>query len=492
MAALTSGAAGAGLGLGLIFCCLLTQHVLGGLPAPRNVSLTSKNFSLFLTWVPEEHRPENFYLVEIKSYDVWQPFTNCTSPLGEGCDVTCTIRDCYQYLQARVGSNVSGHSISWSFSRGFSPFMELELGAPQLKVVVKEESVLVHLRINLTACKEEVLKACLIDNLSYEVKFWNTDEGVRHPVQQSSTENIIKIEKSQLQGSNNCVSARSVYSNTKKMSNFCEPVCFELKVKGFQTAVLFTILASLFGSLLIILTLIAITMVKVKQNISVPPELKTPEALDFTRTIYFTQVEDYHSVECSLPNVIDCNESEEILEEKTAFERIVKQEETETSASNDVDCSSESDEEIECFDYTESRWIPDGIVFDNDELLNNDFHQTANTKPYQKADNSSMFSHVATDVQSQVCDCSNHDILQTEWPGAEDQPSSVTSEVLNSQNFHDSIDLLQHCDKHSSSDILLTSVQLLICDGEYDEDMLSLVHNHDMNFISSPTRLCTV
>ncbi|XP_072884396.1 interferon lambda receptor 1-like [Hemitrygon akajei] len=455
MAAVTSGVADARVGAGLIYCCLLAQHVLGGLPAPQNVSLTSKNFSLFLTWVPEEHTPETFYIVEIKSYDVWQPFANCTNPLGEGCDVTCTIRSCYRLYQAKVGSNVPGHPISWSFSRYFYPFNELELGAPQLKVVVKEESVLVHLQIKLAACKEEVLKACLIDNLSYEVEYWNTDEAVRLPVKQSSTENVIEIEKSQLQGSNNCVSARSVYKNTMKISNFSEPVCFELKAKGLQAEVLFT---SLLGFLLAITILIIITTVKVKQIISVPSKLKTPEALDFTRTIAFTQEEDYHSVECSLPNVIDCNKSEEIIEEKTAFERTVKQEETETSVLNDVDCSSESDEEIECSDYTENRWIPEGMVFDNDEPLDDDFHQTANTEPYQKASDSFMSSHVAMGIQSQVSDCCNHDTLRTD----EDWPSSITSEVLNSQNFRDSIGLLQHCDEHSNSDIPLSSVQLLI------------------------------
>ncbi|XP_051892670.1 uncharacterized protein LOC127581882 [Pristis pectinata] len=486
-----------GGGAGLLLCGL-THCVLGGLLALGNVSLTSKNFSLLLTWVPEERSPEILYLTKIKPSDVWLSFPNCTNLSGEGCDVTCTIEDCYRNYQAKVGRIVPGHPTAWSLSRQFYPFFDLELGAPQLQVVLKEKSVLVLLKIKLAACKEKVLKACLIDNLSYEVEFWNADERVKRPIKQSSTENKIEIKKDRLRGSNNCVSARSVYKSTMKQSNFSEPVCFNLKAKGHQTAMIFAILVSLLGMFI----LIPIIVVKVKKKTS---GLKIPEALDFTKNITFTQMEDYQPVECSLLYVIHCNKNEEMNEEKTVLERNIRQENIKTSVLGDLDCSSESDEENECSDYTENHWIPDGMIFDEDETLDDDFHQTSNTEPYQKANCSFTSSHIAIDIQSQDSDCSSHQALQTKLYAGDASSSSVTSVVLNSQNYSDSIGLLEDGDNSNNGDIPLTSVKLLICNGEYDDGTDLLPYNpsvldHDLNFqdnvafelVSNPTCLCEV
>ncbi|XP_069752411.1 uncharacterized protein [Narcine bancroftii] len=216
--------------VGFSLTCLFMHCALGGLPAPQNVALISKNFSLFLTWVPEEYPLEIVYIVKIKRNNDWIPFPNCTNPSGEGCDVTCTIESCYKDYQAKVGSNASGHQITWSQSRSFIPFRKMELGAPQVKVVLKEESVFVHLDVKLAACKEKVLKACLLDNLSYEVEYWNTVDHKRTKLY--STEKVIEIRKDRLICSNNCVNARSVYTSTLRKGNFSEPVCFNIKTDG--------------------------------------------------------------------------------------------------------------------------------------------------------------------------------------------------------------------------------------------------------------------
>ncbi|XP_078279371.1 interleukin-10 receptor subunit beta-like isoform X2 [Rhinoraja longicauda] len=485
-------APGAGTSLIFSLSCLLGHHALGtalravgSLPPPQNVNLSSKNFSLFLTWVPAEHSPEIFYLAGRGR--VWRRAPNCSDPSGEGCDLTCTIESCYEDYLVKVGSRGPGPSTNWSLSRYFNPFQDIDLGAPQLKVDLKEQSVLVHLKVKLAVCKEKVLGACLLDNLSYDVKFWNADERVTKPIEQSTAEKVMEIQKTQLYGSNICVSARSVYKNTYKKSNFSEPLCLSFEAKGAHLLMAVIVVGSLLACVLGIFIVIPLAVTKMRDITSVPSGLKMPEALDFINKISFIQMEYYQPVDCSLLNVIRCNASGETIEEKAARERTVAGEDIATRAMGGLDSSSESEGDLECLDYTENRWIPDGMIFGrDDDRLDDHFYQRANTDPYRKTDCSSMSIHAALDIQRQGSGCSDHPAPQTKSCSDVASPYSVNSELLNCSDLHDSINVLEPSDQGSDDDIPLTSVKLLTCNGEIDDgdDLLPYnppVPDHDLN-----------
>uniref|UniRef100_UPI00398ECFCE interferon lambda receptor 1-like n=1 Tax=Pristiophorus japonicus TaxID=55135 RepID=UPI00398ECFCE len=447
---------------------LFIQHVLGSLSVPsQNVVLSSKNFSFFLTWTPtEEYPPETSYEVEIKLKGIWLPLTICTAPTGEGCDITCTIDWCYSIYQARVRSILPGLPSVWSISNPFSPFDDVELGAPEVKVVFREETIMVHLQINLSTCNEKILKACLLQQLSYEVEFWDADERVRRPIKQSLSASTMEIRQGELRGSNNCISARSVFTSTAKLSNFSKPVCFSLKQKGLQAGVYLAILGSLLGGLFLISIVVAI----VKKIIYDPSKLKMPAALDFSKNLRFTQMmaDDGPDV-CKLSIIVHCEKIEDDLhEQKMALERHLLRGEMESSVS---DCTDESDEENECSDYTDSRWIPDGMIFDEDDIQ----QQLPNIETYQKANCFFDSCIGAVDLRSQDSDCTDHSRPQTK-PYTD--VSSFTSVVLNSEHFTDSINCVvpQRDEKISHDDIPLKSVKILTDD---DDD----VRDKDVNLL---------
>lgn len=471
---------GAAAGTRLVLSCILGHHVLGNLPPSQNVNLSSKNFSLLLNWNTEEYSPEIFYLAS----SVWRRAPNCTDPSGEGCDLTCTIESCYADYRVKIGSRVPGPSTAWRWSKSFNPFKDIDLGAPQLKVDLKEESMLVHLMVKLAVCKEKVLKACLLDNLSYDVKFWNADELFKRPIEQNTAEKVLEIQKTQLDGSNVCVSARSVYKSFNKRGNFSEPLCLSLKAKGVHMLMV-PVLVGLVACALGLFILIPLVVIKVRNIISVPSGLKTPEALDFTNKISSIQMEYCQPVDCSLLNVIHCNESG-MMKEKTSSERTVPGDDIATGALGGLDSSSESDEDLESYGYTENRWIPDGVIMDRDERPDDSFYQAANTDPYRKANCSFTSNHAAFDIQSQGSGCSHNTPLQTKLCSDVASPCSVNSVLLNCSNFHDSINVLEPCDEGSNDDVPLTSVKLLTCNGGIDDgdDLLSFnppVPDHDLN-----------
>ncbi|XP_067862775.1 interferon lambda receptor 1-like [Heptranchias perlo] len=448
-----------------ILSYVLIQQVLGNISVPsQNVILNSKNFSLFLTWTPsEELPPETLYEMIITPKANWLPLRNC----AEGCDITCIIEKCYTYYQAKVRSILPGLPVVWSKSNRFMPFSDVELGAPQVKVVLGEESVTVQLQIKLTTCKTKVFKACLLENLSYEVEFWDADERVKRPMKRNLTNNTMEIQKSELRGSNNCIAARSVHKTSAKRSNFSEPVCFNLKQKELQTGEYVAIVGTMLGLLFLILIAVAI----VKKIICVPSEVKIPATLDFTKNIIFTQMmANIQPDVCKLSIIIHC-------EQNIAPERNLLKEEIETKQVNvldNTDFTDESDEEDECCNYTDNWWIPDGVFFDKGETFANIQHQTPKAETYQKVNCSSVSSIGAIDIQSQNPDCIEHNRLQTKSYDDVCNPSSLTSIVLNSNNFSDHITSVvqEHEEKDRNGDIPLSSVQILCCDGDED-DLLS-------------------
>ncbi|XP_067867861.1 interferon lambda receptor 1-like [Heterodontus francisci] len=452
-------------------CCqilayVLFPHVLGNLSVPsQNVILSSKNFSLFLTWTStEEHPPETSYKVEIRPKQAWSQLSNCTAPSREGCDITCTIASCYTEYQARVGSILPGIPIVWNLSNVFIPFRNVELGAPQMKVDVGNESITVHLQIKLTTCKERVLKACLLKQLTYEVAFWDADEHVQRPIKQSLMKNSAEIQKSEFRGSNNCISARSVLKSFLKYSNFSEPVCFSLKQKELETAKYLAILGSALGGIF----LISIAVTIVRKIIWVPSKVKMPAALDFTESMIFTHnMADIQPDVCKLSIITWCDKSEaEVYEQQIALKRNLLKE---TIFLDDADSTDESDED-ECCGYTDSRWIPDGVICDKDETLDIQ-HQAFIAEAHQKANCSLVSSIGAIDLQSQAADYTDYNRLQPK--SYISNPISFISDVLTNKNFSDSINsaVLDHDEQSSGGDIPLKSVKILCWNGDDDDDV---------------------
>ncbi|XP_078093340.1 uncharacterized protein LOC144508993 [Mustelus asterias] len=473
------------------FSLMVIVHVLGDVSMSlQNVTLNSKNFSLLLSWTPpEDHPPETLYKVELRPENDWLETANCAFPLVESCDVTCTIKSCYASYQARVGSILPESPIVWSQSNTFIPFFNVELGTPQVSVTSEEESITVNLQIKLIQCKETVLRTCLLEKLSYEVEIWDEDEHIKRPIKQSLSSNSLEIQKSELRGNNNCISARSINKSVLKSSNFSQPYCFSLKQEELQTEKYLAVMGSVLG----VLFLISIAVAIMKTIIWITSSVKMPAALDFTMTPVSTWLADAQVDVYKLSVATCCYKSEaEIYEQNIALERNLVEE---TDFLDSADCTDASDEECgnECGNYTDRRWIPDGVMCDEDEMLDDVQHQAPIPEAYQKANRFFDSSDCAVDLQDQESDCTDHNRPQTKTCVDVSNPASFTSDILDRKHSSNSINsvVLDHDEQGSDADIPLISVKVLCCnDGEGgysdagDDDFFvnASVSDRDLNF----------
>ncbi|XP_048414200.1 interferon lambda receptor 1-like isoform X1 [Stegostoma tigrinum] len=447
-----------------IFSILVLGNVL--IPA-QNVTLSSKNFSLFLTWTPPEvHPPQSIYSMEIMPENVWIEPANCKFPSEKICDITCTIKNCYSMYKARGRSLLPETPVVWKLSNGFIPLDDVELGPPQMEIIIREESLMVHLQIKLIQCKRKVFDACLLKQLTYEVEIWDVNEPVRRPIKQSVRGNSMEIAKHELRGHSNCISARSVYQSLRKFSSFSKPVCFTLD----QEERLIEKYLVIMGSALGILFLVSVAAAIVKNIICIPSNVKMPSALDFTRpTTFMQKMADAQTDVCEL-SIATCFEKSEteICEQNVTLESNLLKE---GNLLDNVDDPDESDEENECCNYTDRRWIPDGVMFDKAETSGDTEHQVPIAEGYRKANCFTASTISVTDLQSQGSDCADHRLEhapQTNLYIPVSNPVSFTSDSFDSKHFNNGIDsiVLDHDEWRSNGDVPLMSVQILCCDGD--------------------------
>ncbi|XP_038650994.1 interferon lambda receptor 1-like [Scyliorhinus canicula] len=459
-------------------------HVFGNVSmSSQKLALSSKNFSMFLTWAPPvDHPPESLYKVEIKPEDVWLQTTNCAFPSEEDCDVTCTIKNCYSPYKARVGNILPESPVVWNLSNEFTPFYDVELGAPQMSVALVEESITVNLQIKLRHCKEMLLKACLLETLTYEVEIWDEDEHIKRPIKQNVIGNSLEIRKSELRGNNNCIAARSINKSLKKSSDFSKPYCFRLKQEVLQTKMYLAIMGSALG----VLFLISIAVAIMKKMLT--SSVKMPAALDFTSSTLFIPVADAHPDVCKLSVVTCCDKSEaDVSEQNIILEGNLTKE---TNFLDIADCTDESDEESEYSGYTDRRWIPDGVMLDQDETLN-DQRQAPIAKAYQKANCFDDSIIGAVELQDQQSGCIDHNRPQTKFFVDVSNPVSINSDVRHSKHFSDcmSFVVLDHDEQSSNADVPLISVKVL-CFNSANDNYSNAGDDEDDDLLSSNASLC--
>ncbi|GCC34671.1 interferon lambda receptor 1-like isoform X1 [Chiloscyllium punctatum] len=454
-----------------IILYIFITDVLGNVLIPaQNLTLSSKNFSVFLTWMPpEEHPPQATYSVEIMPKNVWIEPANCMFPSEKICDVTCTIKNCYSELKARVRSLLPETPVVSTY--GFIPLYDVELGPPQMEIVFEEESLMVHLQVKLIQCKNEVLDACLLKQLIYEVVIWDVNEPVRTLIKRSELDNSVQIAKSELRGYRNCISAKSIYQSLKKSSSLSKPVCFTLEAKEHQTEKFLGIIGPVLGTFFLIL----VTALIVKSVICIPSNMKIPSALDFTWPTTFTQKMAVAQPDLCELSIITCFEKSEaeICEQNIVLESNLLKE---ANFLHNGDDSDESDGETECCNYTDRRWIPDGVMFDKDETPDDTEYQVSNAEGYRKANFFTVSAIGAVDLQSQESDHTDHKLQHAPRTTSHillSNPVSFSSDVLDSKHFRNGIDsiVLDRDEQRSNGDVPLMSVQILCCDDDDDETL---------------------
>ncbi|CAH7438311.1 interferon lambda receptor 1 [Phodopus roborovskii] len=267
-----------------LFLCLL-QSVPGWsrLAPPRNVTLFSQNFTVYLTWLPGLGNPPDVsYFVTYQGYPSsqhWKKVGQCAGTKALVCPLMCLKRqDLYNKFKGRVQAASAS-------ARGRSPpveskylhyLLDVEPAPPTLVLTQMEKILWVNATYQLPPCMPH-------SDLKYEVQFWK--EGIEHKTQFPATEHNKPMEIPLQQGANgrHCLSARTIYTFTvAKYSHFSEPSCIFIGAPGANWAVLTL-------PLLLPLLVAAATVGVIWKTLEGNPwfqRVKMPQALDFSEYRY--------------------------------------------------------------------------------------------------------------------------------------------------------------------------------------------------------------
>ncbi|XP_067903824.1 interleukin-20 receptor subunit alpha-like [Heterodontus francisci] len=143
----------------IIFLHLLL-HVLGQLPAPQNVDLTSVNFRYFVTWKPGARSPSGIrYTVEAcnlsRNNGIFTPVKNCSNISTLSCDLSHIFKNPFALYWVRVKSITSTSESKWVESKELQPLRDTILGPPIINVRSNNQIIEVTLDMPLTPHKRK-------------------------------------------------------------------------------------------------------------------------------------------------------------------------------------------------------------------------------------------------------------------------------------------------------------------------------------------------
>ncbi|XP_069478786.1 interferon lambda receptor 1 [Ambystoma mexicanum] len=257
-------------------CALLylLQHVAGQLQEPpRNVTFHTKNFTVFIKWLPGLGYPEGVrYSVNCRQYprgEEWIPVERCQNITKRDCNITCCFEnDTYSKYRVRVCARVGAHESPWKESDShFTYIHDVELGPPQLQINSSSTHVTIRAHVLQPSC---IPHKTFLD-LQYKLECWENGKERRTP----STQFINQLVNQSTRGlrGNYCIKAQTIFSSLQKQSPFSEPVCTQLNMEESDWSV------PLATSVGVIVTFVAAACLFIHFKIS--GGAKTPACLEF-------------------------------------------------------------------------------------------------------------------------------------------------------------------------------------------------------------------
>ncbi|XP_049734223.1 interferon lambda receptor 1 isoform X1 [Elephas maximus indicus] len=304
-----------------LLLCLLQSAPGQGRPrltSPQNVTLLSRNFSVYLMWLPGPGNPQNVtYFVAYQSitrralypqrraercHDLpkdagdgtrrgtqfclnsfpkakyWRKVKRCTGTKELVCCLMCLEKqDLYNKFKGRVKAVSPNATSPWVESKYLDYLSEVEPAPPTLVFTRTEEILSINATYQLPQCMPST-------DLKYEVHFWK--EGTRNktifPV--SPHGQPVRIPLQPATSGHHCFSARTIYTFiSSKYSELSKPTCMFLETSAISPPFLM-----LLSPLLLLLLVTATWAVIWKNSREVPwfQQEKMPQALDFSGHIH--------------------------------------------------------------------------------------------------------------------------------------------------------------------------------------------------------------
>ncbi|XP_055979137.1 interferon lambda receptor 1 [Sorex fumeus] len=205
------------------------------LAPPQNVTLLTRDFYMYLTWLPGPGNPENVtYSVQYQSLSEtkWHKVKSCRRTTALNCDLTCLESlDKFNKVKAQVRAISAKSKSHWVESRFLEYLFEVEPAPPVLLITQAENFLNIKATYQLPSCRDL--------NLKYQLAFWK--EGTENKT--LFPDNPVQIPLPPLAYGNYCLSARTIYAYSDiKYSSFSTPTCIFLKDPGASWAFLLLLL----------------------------------------------------------------------------------------------------------------------------------------------------------------------------------------------------------------------------------------------------------
>nr|KAF6382229.1 interferon lambda receptor 1 [Pipistrellus kuhlii] len=223
----------------LLLLCLLRPA--GGRPPlapPQNVTLLSRDFGVYLTWLPGPGNPQDVtYRVAYQSFLAtprrWRKVRRCTPTTELTCSLMCLEKqDLFNKFKGRVQAVAPGARSPWVESKYLEYLFEVEPAPPILVVTQTEEVLKVNATYQLPPCMPP-------SDLKYQVDFWKEGTGNKTQFPETSHGQPVQIPLQADARGYHCLSARTIYAfGDPKWSEFSEPTCFSLGTPGVHWALL--------------------------------------------------------------------------------------------------------------------------------------------------------------------------------------------------------------------------------------------------------------
>ncbi|XP_072831218.1 interferon lambda receptor 1 isoform X4 [Vicugna pacos] len=202
------------------------------LAPPQNVMLLSRNFSVYLTWLPGPGNAQDVtYFVAYQSSATpkrWRRVDKCAGIKELVCSLMCLEKqDLCNKFKGRVQAASPSARSPWVESNSIDYLFEVEPAPPVLVLTRTEEILSVNATYQLPHCVPP-------PDLNYEVDFWK--EGTRNKTRFPVTPHgqPVQIPLQPATSGHHCLSARTIYTfGDPKYSEFSEPTCFFLEAPGF-------------------------------------------------------------------------------------------------------------------------------------------------------------------------------------------------------------------------------------------------------------------
>uniref|UniRef100_A0ABM5ET19 Interferon lambda receptor 1 isoform X1 n=1 Tax=Pogona vitticeps TaxID=103695 RepID=A0ABM5ET19_9SAUR len=216
----------------LAFFSQVTAQVL--LPHPRDLTLLSKDFSLFLSWLPDDSYPSGVsYTVQWRDpYDAqWEDVPHCRDISGRSCNITCVPRELHNRywvrIRAQMRSRAGMASSAWVELKDIDYALYVEPAPPMLQVHETENIVRVNATFLYPSCAKDILQ----HQVYYNLETWEAGTEKKNRYERPEA-NVIELNMMQWPSGNYCFHARSYFQTNEKWSHFSRPVCTQLHGKG--------------------------------------------------------------------------------------------------------------------------------------------------------------------------------------------------------------------------------------------------------------------